>query len=339
MKIPNKILYKLVPFALLIGIMSTTFISFAAPSNWAKDDYFLLNYEELLSDELADQSKLSRNITREEFAELAIRLYSKASKKDFNLMAKNNPFVDTNNEYVAMAYNAKLVNGTSESKFSPTASITREQLASIVYNELKILGVETSYDTNVTIADKSSVSSWALEAVKFCIDNDILLNSDGNNFRPKSSATREESIATINRVAKKYSWISDVEVLGKANYKLVNTFSVPEKTKTDLLIYKPDNSKVDLRIYHNGIVNLNTVFNFKKLDKQILDILDKSSMFDYETAFMVSSYVKENWDNTNKTFVFESTKYFKDAKVLKVKPTGSYIEIKSGSYLEINIYK
>lgn len=339
MKIPNKILYRLLSLALVMSITSTLLISYGAPSNWAKDDYFLLNYENLLSEELSKQEKLSQNITREEFAELAIKLYSKASKEDFNLIAKINPFLDTDNEYVAMAYNVGIISGRSQTSFSPKDNLTREQLASIIYNELHILGVNTPFDKNVVIKDKANISSWALDAVKFCYDAGILTATDGNYIKPKDKATREEAIAIVSRVAKKYSWIKDLDPMGQSSYKSINGFSVPQASKTDLLIYKPDNSDVDLRIYHNGIVNLNTVFDFKKLDKQILDILDKDSNFNYETSFMVSEYIKNNWDNTNKTFVFESSKYFKNGAVLSAKPTGSYVEVKSGSYLEINIYK
>ncbi|MGB3368211.1 MAG: S-layer homology domain-containing protein, partial [Acidaminobacteraceae bacterium] len=325
--------------ALVLGITSTTLVTFASPSSWAKDDYFLLNYEELLSDELIKQSKLSQNINREEFAELAIRLYSKASRQDFNLMSKKNPFLDTNNEYISMAYNVGLINGTSQTTFSPTENLTREQLAMIIYNELRILGVNTSFDSNVSIVDKSSISTWALDAVKFCVDSGILTGDDNAYIKPQDRATREQAIAIVSRVAKKYSWIEEVEVMSASSYKDVNGFSAPIASKTDLLIYKPDNSTVALRIYHNGIENLNTVFNFKKLDKQILDILDKNNLYNYETSFMVSEYVKDNWDNTNKTFVFESTKYFKNGSMLSLKPSGSYVQVKSGSYLEINIYK
>lgn len=339
MKIPNKILYKLASLAIVVAITSTSLISFAAPSNWAKDDYFLLNYEKLLSSELKNQNRLSQNITREEFAELAIKLYSKASSKDFNLIAKSTPFSDTDSEYVAMAYNVGLISGSSKTTFSPMDSLTREQLASIIYKELKLLGVDTSFDTNVEIADKSNISSWALEAVKFCVDSGILTSVSGDNIRPQDNASREQSISIISRVAKRYSWIEETENLEASSYKNINSFSVPVRSKTDLLIYIPDNSDIALRIYHNGIVDLTKTFDFKKLDKQVLDILDTHGLFNYETSFMVSEYLKDNWDNTNKTFEFESTKYFKNASILTSKPTGSYVEIKSGRYLEINIYE
>ena len=335
----RKIIYKVLPLALVVGIASASLASFASPSTWAKDDFFLLNYEELLSDELLTQSKLSQNINREEFAELAIRLYSKASRNDFNLISKENPFLDTDNDYISMAYNVGIINGTSKTTFSPKENLTREQLAMIIYNELKILGVNTSFNPSVDIVDESKISAWAIEAVKFCVDSEILTGIDKGYIKPQDKATREQAIAIISRVAKKYSWIEEVETMSDLSYKELNGFEVPIASKTDLLIYKPDNSTVELRIYHNGIENLNTVFNFKKLDKEILDILDKHNLYNYETSFMVAEYVKENWDNTNKTFVFESTRYFKNGSILSLKPTGSYIEVKSGSYLEINIYK
>lgn len=339
MKTSNRTLYKAISLVLMIGITSTTFISFAEASDIVKNDYFLLNYEELLSEELSIQSKLSSDITREEFSELAIKLYSKASRVDFNLISKRNPFTDTNNKYVAMAYNVGIIKGISDTNFSPVANLTREEVASIIYNELKILGVNTSYDSSVEIVDESSISPWALEAVKFCVDNGILIGVNGDRINPKSTTTREQAISIISRVARKYSWIDQLDELANSSYKNIDDFSVPIALETDLLIYKPDNSDVVLRIYHNGIVDLNKEFDFKRLDKQILDILDKHKLYNYETSFMISEYVKDSWDDTNKTFVFDSIKYFKNASMLSSKPTSSYVEIKSGSYLELNIYE
>lgn len=341
MKIRGKILYKTLVFSLIVGLASSVVsstISFAEPSSFAKEDYFLLNYEGMLSEDMKNQTKLSNDISREDFTELAIKLYSKASSIDFNLMAKIHPFTDTDNEYIGMAYNIGFINGTSPSSFSPGESITREQLATVIYNELKILGADTSFNQNVNILDKSEISAWASDPVKFAVDKGIILKNEGGEIKPKDKATREEAISAISRVSKIYSWISPSEDTSGSYYKSLNGFIVPQPANTDMLIYVPDNSEIDLRLYHNGIVDFNSIFDFKRMDKQILDILDKHELYDYKTSFMISDYIRENWDETSKSFTFEENKYFRDGLMLTTKPSSSHIEIKAGRYLEVNIY-
>ena len=87
----------------------------------------------------------------------------------------------------------KLVNGLGDNKFGPNNYVTCEQAALILFNYLK-------RDYTLTVSDellnKASVSSWALEAMKWATGAALMRGDGGGALRPRYSATRAE-IATI----------------------------------------------------------------------------------------------------------------------------------------------
>lgn len=64
---------------------------------------------------------------REQFCEVAVKLYEKFVKTQVDSVG-NNPFHDTENKEVIKAYHLGIVKGTAKDKFSPNDLITREQL-------------------------------------------------------------------------------------------------------------------------------------------------------------------------------------------------------------------
>lgn len=94
-----------------------------------------------------------------------------------------------------------IVSGTGNGKFSPDASVTREQVATILYNYAKRTGNDTSYQDHVynRFPDKGQVSSYAVEAMKWATYHKIINGSDGK-LNPQGTATRAQ-VAAIFRNA------------------------------------------------------------------------------------------------------------------------------------------
>ncbi|WP_217957189.1 S-layer homology domain-containing protein [Acutalibacter muris] len=91
----------------------------------------------------------------------------------------------------------KLVNGLGDNKFGLNNYVTREQAALILFNYLKRDYTLTASDELLNKApDKASVSSWALEAMKWATGAALMRGDGGGALRPRYSATRAE-IATI----------------------------------------------------------------------------------------------------------------------------------------------
>lgn len=110
---------------------------------------------------------------------------------------------------ILKAYQAGLINGYGNGQFMPDANITREEVATLVVRLLsKINDTKDNTNTNaITYSDSNSISSWARESVDYCYRNNILKgvgkDKQGRDIiNPKGTATREESILLLYRLAK-----------------------------------------------------------------------------------------------------------------------------------------
>lgn len=146
-------------------------------------------------------------ITREEFAEVAVRLYEKytgetASYPDMSA------FTDTQNPEIFKAYNLKIVNGTDAAKklFSPKLPTNREQVAAMLYRAVKAIKPDADLSTGGApgFSDAKQISGWALENVKFMSKQGFIKGSNGM-FSPKGTCTREQAVLIAVRVYEKYS--------------------------------------------------------------------------------------------------------------------------------------
>ncbi|MEJ8554994.1 S-layer homology domain-containing protein, partial [Tepidibacter sp. Z1-5] len=160
---------KLITMIFLISMLFCFSINtWAMPSDWAKQDVDDMKSNNLVKEDLVDDAKFQDMVTREEFAELAVLLYAKAKEMDVEeLMAKDTeePFLDTDNPYVAVAYNEGIVNGTSPVTFNPRDKITREAIATMLKRELQELGKDTTPKKSATFSDMNKVSSWAKDGI------------------------------------------------------------------------------------------------------------------------------------------------------------------------------
>ena len=109
----------------------------------------------------------------------------------------SNPFTDVpDNQWytdaVIWAADEGIVNGTSATTFAPNASITREQIAAILY---RYAGAPEVSGNLYRFTDAFSVSAYAEDAMVWAVNEEIIGGTDGM-LLPKDNATRAQ-IATI----------------------------------------------------------------------------------------------------------------------------------------------
>ena len=85
-------------------------------SQWAKLEIDKAMERDIVPEKI--QGDYRRNITREEFSELAVRLYETLSKKEITPQSQS-PFSDTNNPYITMANKLGIVDGKGDGTFAP----------------------------------------------------------------------------------------------------------------------------------------------------------------------------------------------------------------------------
>ena len=154
------------------------------------------------------QYNYQQNITRQEFCKLIVNmLMGKSSTlnsqdafiRAYNIDLNAEPFSDTSDQYVKIAYSLQIVNGTGSGKFSPGNSITRQEAASMLQRAAAVFQFTEYKGSAGVFSDKGSVASWASAAVDFVSANGIMGGS-GGAFTPHGYYSREQSILTALRL-------------------------------------------------------------------------------------------------------------------------------------------
>lgn len=192
----------LLSFLFLIFSIQT---SSAIASDWAKDDINALIQHSILPDHLNDDSKFQYKITRLEFTELMVNLYTHISNTPLSAISKEEPFEDTNNLYIGAAYNIGLVNGISSSEFAPNNYITRQEIVCLIARELRALGIVTITNSQAAFSDMNQVATWAKTDINYCVQEGILKGIGNNLVAPLNNATREQAICFVERVRSNFS--------------------------------------------------------------------------------------------------------------------------------------
>ena len=103
-------------------------------------------------------------------------------------------------EAVAWAARTGVVNGISADQFDPNATITREQMATILHRYAKSTGLNVSASANISgFKDGSKVNDWAKEGMQWAVGKGLINGSDVNGtilLDPANGATRGQ-VATI----------------------------------------------------------------------------------------------------------------------------------------------
>ena len=104
-------------------------------------------------------------------------------------------------EAVRWAASTGIVTGYTESSFGPNDAITREQLAAILYRYGKAQGQGFAgmWYFPLRYDDVPRISSWADEAMHWCVMKGILNGTSGTTLSPKDTATRAQLAVILQR--------------------------------------------------------------------------------------------------------------------------------------------
>lgn len=168
----------------------------AQPAGWAKADAERAKTLGILPAAL--QNAYDQPITRAQFCVLADGLYTKVKGG----MASADPavtFADTTDPAVLRMASAKVVNGVGNGAFDPDGQLTREQAATMLARLSAVLDKPLTA-SEPTFADNADVAGWAMPFVGQMQASGIMGGTGNNQFSPKQSYTREQSVVTIMRL-------------------------------------------------------------------------------------------------------------------------------------------
>lgn len=149
-----------------------------------------------------------RAASRSEFVAVLSRMHHNSAGTTLDT-SLTSPFTDLESgayyvKYVNWAYSTGVVKGTGDTTFSPNDSVTREQVAAFLYRYAKYLGYvaqdAVQDHTNLDkFTDGSSVSSFALDPMSWCVSQGILAGTTEGALLPQGQCTRSEMIAMMVR--------------------------------------------------------------------------------------------------------------------------------------------
>ena len=186
-----------------------------APENphsaWAATELARAKELDLIPESLrATSIDYRQPITRAEFAVLAVKTFEFMSITSAQPAARN-PFTDTTNEDVLKALNSGIMGGMSATTFEPNTLLNREQTAvalTRVFKRVTMPGWTLATDADFPFtftwpplfSDDSQMSPWARESIYFMAANGIMDGMGGNQFQPKTNASREQAILIALRL-------------------------------------------------------------------------------------------------------------------------------------------
>ncbi len=183
--------------------------SLFAPSSWAQKEVSAAQ-EKGLVPKLTGNPLWQSSATRLQFAELTVNLVETILHGQLK-PAPAATFNDCTENAVLKAYKAGIINGTSESTFSPDSTVTREQLATMLWRAIDY--IQQKSGKNVLISggklswytDAAQVSSWAKDAMDLLATSGIIQGTSSSTISPKSTSTVEQSVLMVYRLYNKLS--------------------------------------------------------------------------------------------------------------------------------------
>jgi len=206
----KSVLRKVVTPMILAGTFAISCLPAKASElgQWAEGDFTQASAAGLLPQSIVS-SNLNGNITREEFCELVVNLYTKMTGEDIQVFP-NSPFKDTNNEAVKRAYLIGITAGTSEDTFHPYKPITRQEMAKMLIETMNVSNADLEYVMDdfsavTSFSDSDKVSAWAMRYMAMMVENGLMNGLDDGTLAPLGNATRQQAIVSVNRCFQRYS--------------------------------------------------------------------------------------------------------------------------------------
>ncbi len=165
----------------------------------------------------------------------------------------------------AWAANKGIVSGTSETTYSPSKQISRQDLCLMLMNYLKYKGVELEADMSAPFADDAKIGAWAKEAVYAIKTAGIVAGMGGNKFDPRGNATRAQ-VAQMMMQFDKYMESVETSPMKIENVKI----TVP-------------GVKTPVKFMHLSDTHL-TLFDETDSEKAVAEMIVRGQMFDTQVG-------------------------------------------------------
>ncbi|WP_138752126.1 glycosyl hydrolase 53 family protein [Paenibacillus sinopodophylli] len=173
-------------------------ISFADLSQaaWARDVIESLAARQIVNGTGNGLFEPNHSVTRAQFIQMLMNSF------DLPNQTSESTFTDVTGDAwyanaVAAAESLGILTGRADGKFDGQATITREEMAALVYRAASKLQLLHGTNESQSFSDASAISGYALEAVKAMQSHGLIKGMGDGRFQPKSVATRTQAAQII----------------------------------------------------------------------------------------------------------------------------------------------
>lgn len=180
----------------------------AITDSWAKPAVESMEKANLIPSALKDDADLTKNVSREEFAELITTYYNAVEKQTSIPSPSESKFTDTKNPLIVMANKLGIVGGYPDGSFKPYNNITRQEIA-VMANQAEKQLTNIGQTKNVDkFSDKAKIADWAKESVGSLSNAGGIGGYPDKTFKPTNNMTKQEAIALVSNLASKAGLIA-----------------------------------------------------------------------------------------------------------------------------------
>lgn len=119
--------------------------------------------------------------TRGQFITLLLKAYGiKAEETGADIFSDAGDIYYTG--YLAAAKRLGITNGIGDNKFAPEQAISRQQMFTVLYNALNVLGQYPEGDSGKTLpdfTDSENIASYAQEAMTYLVEAGVISGNNG----------------------------------------------------------------------------------------------------------------------------------------------------------------
>jgi hypothetical protein len=175
-------------------------------SSWARDYYSRAKANGIVS--VSSDSKYQTAVNRYTFAKEVLKVYENVLGKSVD--SASSPFKDIQDADISLAYQLKLIKGTSDTAFSPWKTITRQEAATLLNNMVQIMNEQGQPAASTAAAsaqpfkDDSSIAAWAKDSVYRSVNLGLLNGTGSNMFQPAEKLTLEQSYVMLQKLLDLY---------------------------------------------------------------------------------------------------------------------------------------
>lgn len=165
---------------------------------WAREAILRIYNKGIVSGKEEGRFYPSDSVTREEFVKMLVLtsgIGDAVYRGGFNDVSEGDWFAP----YVSAAVLNGICQGIGDSRFGTGLSISREDMAVMVYNLIASKDLAQLND-RIAFDDEQDIAGYAAEAVAALQQYGILNGRDNNMFAPKDNVTRAEAAMVINAV-------------------------------------------------------------------------------------------------------------------------------------------